>query len=114
MTSKLIESLASDAPKRREIALIALRTAVPQEVFERVLVSLIKNDESESVRLAALAELGNSAEPSTALSLFAIANDPAVAQDKRYQPSERNAWLVAARTISLRSELPPDSCIVSG
>jgi hypothetical protein len=105
LTSALIESLASDTPMRREIALVALRSAAPADVYERVLLTLLKNDKSTDVRLAALSELSSSVQPLTAATLFELANN------RQYDPSERNQWLVASRTISLRSELPPEACI---
>lgn len=105
LTSALIESLASKEAKRREIALVALRSVAPQEMYERVLLSILKNDDSPSVRLAAVTELSGSVEPATSATLFSLASDSS------FQEAERQRWLIAARTISLRSELPEDACI---
>jgi hypothetical protein len=111
LASALIESLVSAAPKRREIALITLRSAVPADVYERVLLTLVRNDESENVRVAALTEIQSSANPYTAAALLSLANEKELLDSKKIPESERTSWLKAARTISLRSELGPDTCL---
>jgi Caspase domain len=97
ITAQLLQHLVSKNPVQREIAIVALRTAVPRPTYDRVIEILAATDESEAVRKAAIGALGGSSSLTAATTLDSIVRDP-----KRRLP-ERQLALKATMEIGVRN-----------
>ncbi len=107
LTAKLSDSIASSDPKKREVAIIALQRSVPADTYEAVLQVLLRSDSDGKVREEAIKRLSYS----TNSDVIDVLND--VERDSTRPERERRLARKAARNVSLFSDLPQATCIIS-
>ena len=105
LASELVNHLISEDPLRREIAIIALSQITTNNLYNRIVGVLAKNDTSKNVRIAAIQQLGNSNATSSWGTLLEISNDP------KKPPIERDLAKQSTRRIALSSVLTQGSLI---
>ena len=59
LTGQLVESLTSDNPLKRRIAIIALERSIPTEVYQRIIRVVVTSDPNQEVRLSASRAVGD-------------------------------------------------------
>jgi HEAT repeats len=84
LTAQLVEHLTSESEAVREIAIVALRESVPEEIYDAVAVVLARADDSAPVRKTAIQQLGRSSGTRVAQTLGEIATDPERPEAERY------------------------------
>ena len=107
LTAKLSDSIASKDPKKREVAIIALQRSVPSDTYEAVLQVLLRTDSDKQVREEALNRLSYS----TNSTVIDVLNN--VEKDLTRPQHERQLARKAARNVSLFSDLPQATFIIS-
>ena len=107
LTAKLSDSIASSDPKKREVAIIALQRSVPADTYEAVLQVLLRSDSDGKVREEAIKRLSYS----TNSDVIDVLND--VERDSTRPERERRLARKAARNVSLFSDLPQATYIIS-
>jgi hypothetical protein len=107
LTAQLVEHLASDNPLKRRIAIIALQSAVPVDLYQSVLEVVVKSDPSAEVRVAAIEQVGTiRAHGSQIASIIAD-----TAQDKTKSQQERAAAERTATGLAISSAAPPTTIV---
>jgi hypothetical protein len=106
LTAKLSDSIASVDPKKREVGIIALQRSVPADTYEAVLQVLIRSDSDAKVREEAIKRLSHSTNPD----VLSVLND--VEGDEKRPQRERQLAKIAARNVSLFSNLPSATYII--
>jgi hypothetical protein len=107
LTAKLSDSIASSDPKKREVAIIALQRSVPQATYEAVLQVLLRADSDGKVREEAIRRLSYSSNSD----VIVVLNE--VEKDLKRPEHERRLARKAARNVSLRSDIPLATYIIS-
>lgn len=106
LTAQLVQHLVSKEAAQREVALVALRAAVPEEVCEKVVAVLARQDVDANVRARAIEVLSDSSTPEAAKTLATITHDATRSS------SERN--LAASSSIEVAARQAADVAFPAG
>ncbi|HEV7241858.1 MAG TPA: caspase family protein [Thermoanaerobaculia bacterium] len=104
LASQLVEHLASQNEAQREIAIVALRSSIPAETFDRIVAIVARGESDAGLRNLAIRQLGWSSGTIAATTLSQIVNDTDRPNAERAQ-AERSALQIAAiKTVARTSE----------
>lgn len=103
ITAQLVQHLTSNDPKQKELAIIALKTSVPQVTFDSMMEVLAKTDPDENVRKAAIEQIGKSNAPKVPEALTTIGSD-----EKR-APAEKKAVQEAIQRAAIGTVVTSDT-----
>jgi hypothetical protein len=110
LTGQLLQYLVSKEPAQRGIAIIALRSSVPQTTYDSVVELLAAADGDDSVRKLAIKQLASSTSPTVAGVLGAIANDSTRSQGERLLAADASVELSLRNTAA--SSATSDSTLI--
>jgi hypothetical protein len=109
LTGQLVDHLTSDNPLKRRIAIVALRGAVPGEMYQNVISMVVSADPNEQVRETALQQAGTIRDPGADLSR-AVA---LTVTDESKPASERALAAQSAGSLAITAAAPRNTFIIA-
>jgi uncharacterized protein YigA (DUF484 family) len=108
LTGQLVEHLASTSPLKKQLAIVALRSSIPTEMYNEVISIVIRSETNPQVRITALGQAAtlSGAEAGVVQAIAEVASSSGSSE-------ERHIATTAIGQLGVRSLKPGDTFVLS-